>query len=158
MDRSDERSHFEAVGDICYASRYFHLQARLFGKIDGLFKLVTVVAGSSAFAGFLSSSPKLAGVAALVTAVVTALDVVCAPGSKRYVCADLCKRYTALERRAKTLSLEEVDAKIWKLRQTEAPAIEALRIPAYNDSVVERGMGSKKLTTNWWQDLMAWLA
>ena len=158
MDRADERSHFEAIGDICYASRYFHLQARLFGKVDGLFKLLTVVAGSSAFAGFLSSSPKLAGVAALVTAVITALDVVCSPGSKRYVCSDLYKRYTSLERRAKKMSLEELDARIWKLRQIEAPSIEALRIPAYNDSVVERGLTSQKLCTSWWQDLMAWLA
>lgn len=158
MDRADARSHFEAIGDICYASRYFHLQARLFGKVDGLFKLVTVVAGSSAFAGFLSSSPKLAGVAALVTAVITALDVVCSPGSKRYVCTDLSKRYTALERRARTMTLDELDAKIWKLRQTEAPAIESLRIPAYNDSVVERGMASQKLATTCWQDFMAWLA
>jgi hypothetical protein len=158
MDRADERSHFEAVGDICYSSRYFHLQARLFGKIDGLFKLISVVAGSSAFAGFLSGSPKLAGIAALVTAVITALDVVWSPGSKHFICTDLSKRYTALERRGRRLSLEDLDDEIWTLREIEAPAIEALRIPAYNDSVVERGLESQKLTTTWWQDFVAFLA
>lgn len=158
MDRADARGQFEAIGDICYASRYFHLQARLFGKIDGLFKLITVVAGSSAFAGFLSASPKLAGIAALVTAVITALDVVCSPGSKHLICSDLSKRYTALERRAKKLSLDQLDDKIWRLRQTDAPAIEALRNPAYNQSVAERGLDSHKITTTWWQDFVAWLA
>lgn len=158
MDRTDERSHFEAIGDIRYASRYFQLQARLFGKIDGLFKLTSVVAGSSAFAGFLSGSPGLAGIAALVTAVITALDVVWAPGSKCLICSDLSKRYTELERRGRKLSLDDLDDEIWKLRETEAPAIEALRIPAYNQSVVERGLESKKLAITWWQNIVAFLA
>ena len=158
MDRVDGRTHFEAIGDICYGSRYYHLQARLFGKIDGLFKLITVVAGSSAFAGFLSGSPKLAGIAALVTAVITALDVVWAPGSKHFICSDLSKRYTAIERKGRKLSLEDLDDEIWTLREVEAPAIEALRIPAYNDSVVERGLESKKIPTSCWQDFVALLA
>jgi len=158
MDRLDERSHFEAVGDIRYASRYFHLQARLFGKVDGLFRLTYVVAGSSSFAGFLADSPRLAGTAALITAVVTALDVVCSPGSKRLICSELSKRYTELERKSKKLDLDELDEEIGRLRETEAPAIEALRVPAYNDSVSERGLGSYKLTTTWWQSFVALLA
>lgn len=158
MDRVDERSHFEAVGDIRYASRYFHLQARLFGKVDGIFRLTYVVAGSSAFAGFLTNSPSLAGTSALVTAVVTALDIVWSPGGKRLICSELSKRYTELDRKSKKLPLEELDEELWRLRETEAPAIESLRVPAYNDSVTERGLSSCKLKTNLWQDIVASLA
>jgi hypothetical protein len=158
MDRVDGRTYFEANGDLCYGSRYYHLQARLFGKIDALFKLISVVAGSSAFAGFLSGSPKLAGIAALITAVITALDVVWAPGGKHFICSDLAKRYTAVERKGRKLSLEDLDDEIWTLREVEAPSIEALRIPAYNDSVVERGLPSYQLPTTWWQRMMAALA
>lgn len=158
MDRLDERSHFEAVGDIRYAARYFHLQARLFGKVDGLFRLTYVVAGSSSFAGFLTGSPKLAGIAALITAIVTAFDIVGSPGSKRLICSELSKRYTELDRKSKKLTLEDLDEEIWRLRETDAPAIEALRVPAYNDSVSERGLGSCRLTTTWWQEFVASLA
>lgn len=158
MDRLDDRSHFEAVGDIRYALRYFHLQSRLFGKIDGLFRLISVVAGSSSFAGFLAGSPRLAGIAALITAVVTALDIVWSPGNKRLICSELSKRYTELDRKSKKLDLEELDEELWRLRETDAPAIEALRVPAYNDSVSERGLASYKLTTTWWQNFVASLA
>ncbi|WP_055000630.1 hypothetical protein [Pseudomonas cannabina] len=118
MDRFDERSHFEAVGDIRYSVRYFHLQSRLFGKVDGLFKLIYVIAGSSSFAGFLTGSQQLAGVAGLVTAAVTALDIVWSPGSKRLICSELAKRYTELDRKSKKLTLEELDEDIWRLRET----------------------------------------
>ncbi|MGK9419246.1 hypothetical protein ACSSUR_24335 [Pseudomonas cedrina] len=158
MDRLDDRSHFEAVGDIRYALRYFHLQSRLFGKIDGLFRLISVVAGSSSFAGFLAGSPRLAGIAALITAVVTALDIVWSPGNKRLICSELSKRYTELDRKSKKLDLEELDEELWRLRETDAPAIEALRVPAYNDSVSERSLASYKLTTTWWQNFVASLA
>lgn len=158
MDRLDERAHFEAVGDIRYASRYFHLQGRLFGKVDGLFRLIYVVAGSSSFAGFLVGNPMLAGFAALSTAVVTALDIVWSPGSKRFICSELSKRYTELDRKSKKLTLDELDEELWRLRETDAPAIEALRVPAYNDSVSERGLGSYKLATTWWQNVVASIA
>lgn len=158
MDRLDERSHFEAVGEIRYASRYFHLESRLFGKIDGLFKLTYVVAGSSSFAGFLTGSPKLAGIAALTTAVVTALDIVWSPGAKRLICSELSKRYTELERRSKNLSLGDLDEEIWRIRETDAPSIEALRLPAYNDSVEERGLGSYKQPLSCWQRLISLIA
>lgn len=158
MDRTYERTHYEAVGDIRYAIRYFHLQRRFFGKVEGLFRLIYVVAGSSAFAGYLTSSAELAGLAALATAVVTALDIVWSPGSKRQICAELTKRYTELERKSRKLTLEQLDDEIGFIRETDAPAIEALRNPAYNDSVVERGLQSWKLELSYWQRLMAALA
>nr|WP_019365245.1 hypothetical protein [Pseudomonas luteola] len=157
-DRLDERTHYEAVGDIRYAARYFALQCRLYGKIEGFFKLVSIVAGSSAFAGFVAQNSSLAGIAALVTATATALDIVLSPGNKKQTCAELVRRYTDLERLSKGLSLDELDERIYDLRQTDAPNIEALRVPAYNDSVVARGRASERLNMTRWQRFMAWVS
>lgn len=159
MDRTDERTSYEAVGDIRYSIRYFHLQRRFFRKIEGLFRLVYVVAGSSAFAGYLSKDPKLAGIAALVTAIVTALDIVWSPGSKAQTCFEIVRRYTDLDRKSNKLTLEELDDEIHNIRNyTEAPAIEALRIPALNDSLLERGLPSEVHPATWWQKFVAALA
>lgn len=157
-DRYDERTHYEAVGDIRYAHRYFSLQCRLFGKVDAGFKLVSIVSGSSAFAGFVAQNAALAGTAALVTATFTALDMVLQPGSKKQTCSELVKRYTSLERESRTLSLEALDERIYDLRSEEAPAIESLRVPAFNDSVVARGRPSEQLPMTRWQRFMAWLS
>jgi len=156
--RTDERTLYEAMGDIAYNCRYYLLQGRLFGKLAGAFQLVTFVSGSAAFAGFLGSNPKLAGMAALVTAAVTGLDFIISPARKAYTCNELHRRYRELERQAPKLSLKALDERLCELKTFEAPAIESLRVPAYNDACEERSRPEAKLPVGRWQRFVAAIA
>lgn len=43
-------------------------------------------------------------------------------------------------------------------RSEDAPAIEALRIPAFNDSVNGRGLPSEMIPLSRWQRFVAWVS
>lgn len=156
--RYDERTHYEAMGDISYNCRYFLLQQRFFGKLAGTFRFISIVSGSTAFAGFVSVSPELSGGAGVVVAVVTALDIIINPGQKAYACNEVMRRYRELERQAKKLDLDALEERLVELRAMEVPSIEALRVPAYNDSCTERGRTDELLPVKWWHRFAALLA
>lgn len=156
--RTDERTHYEAMGDISYNCRYYLMQGRLFAKLAGVFRFVSIVSGSAAFAGFISSEPKLAGIAALVVSAITALDIIVDPSRKAYVCNEAFRRYREIDRQAMKLNLEELDERLAEMRCFEAPSIEALRKPAYNNSCEERGRLDCKLEVSFWERFVATLA
>lgn len=156
--RVDERTHYEALGDISYNCRYYLMQGRLFGKLTGVFRLVSIVSGSAAFAGFISSDPKLAGSSALVTAVITGLDIIIDPAKKAYVCNEAQRRYREIERQAHKLSLKALDERLIEMRAFDAPCIEALRRPAYNCSCEERSRPENKIAVNLWERFVAALS
>lgn len=156
--RTDERTHYEAVGDIAYCCRYYLMQERLFGKLAGLFRLVTLVAGSAAFAGFIAKNNELAAFSALTTAIITALDIVIDPGSRKYTCNEAQRRYRELERQAPRLLLPELDERLVEMRSFSAPSIEALRKPAYNSACEERSRPDAKLKIGPWEWFVSKLA
>lgn len=156
--RTDERTHYEAMGDVSYNCRYYLMQQRLFAKLAGLFRFVSILSGSAAFAGVISSEPKLAGIAALVTSITTALDLIIDPAKKAYTCNEVHRRYREIDRQASKLSLKALEDKLAELRGFEAPTIEALRKPAYNGSCEERGRPESKLKVTVWEKFMAKLA
>lgn len=156
--RYDERTFYEAMGDISYNCRYYLLQQRFFGKLAGTFRFISIVSGSAAFAGFVSVSPALAGGAGVVVAVVTALDIIINPGQKAYTCNEVMRRYRELERQARNLDLDALEDRLAELRAMEAPSIEALRVPAYNDSCKERGRTDQLLPASYWHRFVALIA
>lgn len=156
--RTDPRTHYEAVGDISYNCKFYLMQERFFSKLAGLLRMVTFVAGSSAFAGFIATKPKLAGIAGLVAAVATGLDFIINPSQKAYVCNEAQRRYREIERRAPKLNLEELDDLLAEMKTFTAPCVEALRRPAYNGSCEERSRPDYKLKVSLWERLIAKLA
>lgn len=156
--RLDERTHYEAMGDIAYNCRYYLMQQRFFAKLAGIFRFVSIISGSAAFAGVISSEPKLAGVAALVTSITTALDIIIDPAKKAYTCNEVYRRYREIDAGATKLSLKALEEKLAAMRTFEAPSIEALRRPAFNNSCEERGRPEHKLNVTLWEQLVAKLA
>ena len=156
--RTDPRTHYEAMGDIAYNCRYYLMQERFFSKLSGLLKMITFLSGSSAFAGFLSADLKLAGIAGLVSAISTGLDFIINPSKNAYVCNEVYRRYREIERSAAKLTLEKLDAQLVEMKAVNAPSIEALRRPAYNDACVERSRADVKLKITPWEWFIAKLA
>lgn len=156
--RTDERTPYEAMGDISYNCRYYLMQGRLFAKLAGVFRLVSIVSGSAAFAGVISSEPNLAGIAAMIVSAITALDIIIDPAKKAYACNEAYRRYREIDRQALKLSIDALEDRLAEMRAFEAPSIEALRKPAYNNSCEERGRPESKLEITSWEWFVAKLA
>ncbi|WP_027967300.1 hypothetical protein [Halomonas halocynthiae] len=137
--RTDERTLYEAQGDAKYSVRYMILQERFYKRLAGLFKFTSLFAGSAAFAGFIASTPLITGISGLLITASTVLDFVIYPERKARQCIDARREYQALLNEAESLDLTSFDSRALQIAMREAPNIESLRVPAYNDSVKERG-------------------
>ncbi|MBW5802021.1 hypothetical protein [Halomonas elongata] len=137
--RTDERTLYEAKGDAMYSVRYMILQERLYARIAGTFKFASLFGGSAAFAGLITASPLVTGTSGLLITASTVLDFVISPERKALQCAEAKRKFQKLLRKADEMDLAAFDRRAGKISMINTPHIESLRLPAYNDSVRERG-------------------
>ncbi|GGC83897.1 hypothetical protein [Vreelandella lutescens] len=156
--REDERTMYEAMGDADYAIRYMLLQERLFARLGIVFKFISLFGGSAAVGGVAINSPLLTSVSGILVALSSILDIVIKPEEKALQCRGVSKRYYKLIRKADRHTLEEHDRKAAKIALLPTPQIEGLRVPAYNESSIERGRPDYTQPLNSWQRLLHWLA
>ncbi len=137
-----ERTHYEAVADIHYAIRLQELHERLFRRIGALLTLVAVVATSSAAAGFVAAlaqrmpdaAPMMILGAGAALSILGAVGIVGDPSGKAWQHSFQRKRYCALAAKASRLKLPQLDAELHTISADDPPDIEALRVPAFNDT------------------------
>lgn len=126
--------------DICYGARYALRQRRFFARLQGAFSAINLLAGSAAFGGWLAKQPELAGVAGLLIAVVAVLDHIVKAGMHAADAQRAHKTFSALLARARAgedaLALERDLA---EAQAEDSPEIEALRMPAWNDVLLQMG-------------------
>ena len=156
--RDDERTMYEAIGDAHYAIRYMLLQERLFARLGIVFKFTSLFGGSAAVTGVAINSPVLSSMSGILVALSSILDIVIRPEEKALQCRVVSKRYHKLIRNAERHTLEEHDRKASKIALLQTPQIEGLRVPAYNESSIERGRPDYVQPLNGWQRLLHWLA
>ncbi|MGQ7247224.1 hypothetical protein ACUN9Y_07790 [Halomonas sp. V046] len=156
--RTDERSLYEAKGDVMYWIRYMALQQRFYQRMAGLFSFLSLFGGSAAFIGFLTSSPLVTGISGLVVSASTVLDFVVSPGKKSIQCFDSKKQFQKALRKSDAIGLDSLDGRVSKITMLDTPHIESLRRPAYNDSVIERGRGDFTLPLSRWEKLVKAIA
>ncbi|MCK0743585.1 hypothetical protein [Chromohalobacter nigrandesensis] len=137
--RMDDRTFYEAKGDAMYSVRYMILQERLYKRLAGLFKFTSLFGGSAAFAGLITASPLVTGTSGLLITASTVLDFVISPEQKALQCKEARQKFQKLLRKADELDIAAFDRRAEKIAMLDTPNIESLRIPAYNDSMCERG-------------------
>lgn len=131
--RLDERTHYEATLDVRFAIEWNALNARLFRRVDALLKGLSLLLGSAAFGAWMAAAPQWSGLAGLLVALVTILDVVLAPGKKACAHDEARRQFNALAVRAPGLPLADLDAALETLRvECTAGGVDALRAVAYN--------------------------
>lgn len=156
--RTDERTLYEAKGDAMYSVRYMILQERLYKRAAGLFKFASLFGGSAAFAGLITSNTLITGISGLMITASTVLDFVISPERKALQCAHAKRKYQKLLQEADTLDLASFDSRAVKIAMMETPNIEGLRLPAFNDSVRERGRGDFIQQLDRWERFMKRIA
>src|SRR5204862_2065210 len=78
--RPDGRTHYEAVLDVRYGSRYSDLCARFYEHLDMLFGFVTLVGGTAAFTAFFQKDSALMAIAGFSLGAIAIIErLVCAP-------------------------------------------------------------------------------
>lgn len=153
-----ERTHHQATLDVRYAARYGLRMRRFFSTIKNTVAMIQLVGGSTAFAAWLANSPALSGWMGLLISLAVAVDQAVRPAEHQAQCAELHRRYTELDRLATTLDLPELEARMRELRESDAPEIEALRAPAFNDNLRENGYESGFMPETRWQRFVAFFA
>jgi hypothetical protein len=154
-----ERTHYEAVLDIRWAIRYNLLLKRVYRRLKNVIAFAELFAGSAAFAGAFAHSPHwLSAAGGLTIAALAIFNHVISPAETAACADEMRRRYTALDRLAPSLPLEELDARIKDLRESDAPEIEPLRWIAQRDMLIENGRDDIVEPLTRWQRLVSVLA
>jgi hypothetical protein len=126
--------------DLRYGARYALRQRRFFARLQGVFSAINLLSGSAAFGGWLVEQPELAGVAGLVVAVVTVLDHVIKAGEHATAAQHAHKAFAVLLARLRAgEDADALDRALIELQGEDGPELELLRIPAWNDALLEMG-------------------
>ena len=126
--------------DIRYGARYALRQARFFSRLQGAFTAINLLAGSAAFGGWLARQPELAGAAGLVIAVLAVLDHVVRAGAHAADARHAHGAFTALLARLRCgEEATALEGALADLQGQAGPEVESLRIPAWNDVLLEMG-------------------
>ncbi len=147
--KTHERTLYEARLDADYEVRLQELHQRLFGRLNTAATLITLLAGTTAFAGVLQQQPQWsawAGVALAALALVSALGNL---GARAEAHRAQRRRYLELLA-VQGLDLDAFDAELLRIGQDDPPTIEALRVPAFNANLQRHGR------TDWLQPVSLW--
>ena len=160
MSNSDPdypRTLYEARLDVEYDVRLQELHVRLYRRIRVGLTLMTLISGCTSFSTLFGSDAKVAGYAAAFITCAAFIDTAFDLGGR--IAAHDAYRKALIRLLIKPgVSLEQLDAKILRLRIEDPGNIEGLRVVAYNDSLRSNGRYEhiQKLTA--YQTVLNWIA
>lgn len=140
----------EAKLDAFYHARLHELHARLYRRLRYAVVILSLLAGSSAFAAAMASHGLLAGVSGFVVALLTFVDIAVDFAGKGLAHTSQRKRYLELIR-SNPAQLDAYDKQLAKIAEDDPGEIESLRVPAYNDNVRSNGHESWARAEGFWQ-------
>lgn len=154
-DRLDERTAYEAQLDLQYAVQLWLLHIRFWRRVRTWVACVTIVGSSFALVSWVNKNPDLTAVAALLLAITSAFSLVVNPAEKQAEARERYRAYAELRSRlANEQDLAALDAALKAAQVNDIPAIEALRVAAYNDTVRSAGRPSYALDQWAWPRML----
>lgn len=143
------RTLAQAVSDVRYACHYGELNERFWHHFGTLLNLVGAAGGSSAIAGVLAANAPLNLAAGIALALVSTLQLVLRPGDKAPEFRAARREFLALEARAWSMSVMELDAARKRI-EAEAPVgLRWLAMPAWNANAAASGHESLVRPLRW---------
>ncbi|NQD37459.1 hypothetical protein HPT27_10505 [Permianibacter sp. IMCC34836] len=154
-NRTDPRSHYEAVTDVKYANRLMLITGRFLRRMDKVLTGAQLLLGTAAVGGLIATKPTLATVAGVLIAVLSLVQILWEPAIKAHICEQQRKQWAALLGVASELELNELDKRIAAIRAETTPEIDLLRVPAYNQVMLEISRSEYQLPESRWQRFMS---
>lgn len=141
------RTLYEARLDAeCYAVSH-ELHARLFRRFRMWVRIAVTLSGTAAFGGWLAVRPDVAGIAALVVAVLVAIEQTIDPSDKIARHHISKQRYAGLRRESlrQEMTLAEFDERLEEIKAEDEAGIDALLVCAFNRVVHATGQHAFKV-------------
>ena len=156
-DQLYERTNFEALLDARYYARLHERHARLYRRIRIAIIVVTLFAGSTAFASAMGNKGIGVGIAGAVVTLMSILDVAFDFGTCAAAHKEHRRRYLKLIRDWPA-DLAAADRRLAELEAKSPGEIENLRNPSYNDNLRSNGRYSEMLKLTFFERVMSFLA
>lgn len=153
-----ERTKYEAELDLDFAIRLSELHARMFSRFKRGALLINLIAGSAAFVTLFGSSGLIAGIAGLVVAITSMVDLIWDFGHCAARHQGDREAFLKLRSRQVRLSMEQLDAELDRLRAKAAPTIDALSKPAFNSNLARHSRPECMVSLNAWEKFVDWIA
>ena len=132
---------------LAYGRRYGLRMIRLYTHIITLSTFVELIGASAAIAALIGSNPQISAWAAAVLAMAAIVRRALRPEEQRARCIILNDRYARAITTERSLSDDALHQCVQELQCSDAPDIEALRNPVWNDVVQEMGYFKTQLCT-----------
>lgn len=151
---AEHEARYTIALDIRYGMCYNHMQARLLSRLDKCLKITEVLLGSTAFVSFINGRAEFAGIAGLLLAIITAVKFAVDFGELAEQAQTQRRRFADLLLIADSLPLDPLRGQLMAVQSGDAPAIESLRLPAYNRNLVEQGRAECVADLSWRERVM----
>jgi hypothetical protein len=139
-----ERTVDDALFDIRYAREYGELLHRFYLRVAGTFTFLEIIAGTTAFGAWLAQYPSFAAGSGLAITALAILNHVISPSEKAWKAEAMTTRYTELDKKAKTLSLDDLENELKTLQNESKLEVQSLRYVAYKRVVEQENLDVAK--------------
>lgn len=136
-----DRTHGQAVTEVRFGIEYAELNERYWQRLDTCLNAVQVLCGALALAGAIGTQGPVAGLAGVLMAIVSTLQITLAPARRSIAFRDARMAFHDLNERVWTLQLGELDAALERIRKAAPHGLHSLNKPAVNR--VHCSMGRK---------------
>lgn len=151
-DRLEERTHGEALLDLDYKALMCSRHERFFGRVHKSITLLSLVAGSAAFATLFKPNAAVVAIAGFTIAALTFADQVWKYSDLERRYRTMLDQFMSLRSRASALTLAQLDSEMDSIDKDSIPMIEALAAPTFNANLRRHGYSDEK----WFLPLNAW--
>lgn len=137
--RTYDRTKYEASLDVQYACVLNRLNEKLYNRLDAALGLVGLAGGSSAVAAGYGGHAELTVVIGAVLATLSIVERVIGASRKAEVHRQAQASFAELAARAPSMSLQDIDADLARLRAATPDGIDGLSAVAYNRNLTTHG-------------------
>lgn len=153
-DQTYPRTKQEAMLDIKHAVLVHRLNERFFNRLDAVLGGIGMAGGSAAVVGLLGGSTNIAAVAGAILATLSIIERTVVAARKAEIHRQGAETFAALEVRAQSLQLEEIDAELASTKVQFPDGLEGMGWVAYNRNLRSAGLLSSVVPMNRWQRLL----
>ncbi|MCL2298369.1 MAG: hypothetical protein FWC38_00805 [Proteobacteria bacterium] len=150
METNETRTRYAIEFEARYLQRVSEVHRKFYGLINGVFFMLILLFSSTAFASIFSGNAalKLSGLAICIT---TLFSFAINPIKKQTLFDQQYKEASKIITESIGQSDEDFDRALHKARENALPAIDALRLIAQNDVMIEKGHPPYEVT---WRETM----
>lgn len=150
--------HYQAVLEARFGIHYNVLNERFFRRLKFVFEIVSFLSGTAAVGAVLGNRPDLMMVAGVAIAVLAGANLLLSPGEAAVRFNEIYRRFTDLDRRAKSLKADEIREAISAIRADAPWGIDSLRPYAYNRCLEANGFADGLMRLTRWQRFVSFFA